>query len=80
MKIDQLRNLADLIDHEQIWARARADDHELTPDQINRYKAGVELRRMAKACEDLQLDGSTALISFALAVRYAQTQYPGIKA
>lgn len=43
----RLRELADRIDHETLWARAGMDRAGFTPEQCDRLDAGVELRRYA---------------------------------
>jgi hypothetical protein len=44
---DELRALADRIDHEQLWRWAGMDHDKMTPEQKDRYMAGVFLRRYA---------------------------------
>lgn len=47
MKPDDLRSLADRIDHEELWRRSPFDRDQMTPEQRDRLDAGVNLRRYA---------------------------------
>lgn len=44
---EELRALADRIDHEQLWRWAGMDHDKMTPEQKDRHMAGVHLRRYA---------------------------------
>lgn len=44
---EELRALADRIDHEQLWRWAGMDHDKMTPEAKDRYWAGVHLRRYA---------------------------------
>ena len=44
----KLRELADRIDHEELWRWAGMDHHKMSPEQRDRMNAGVELRRFAE--------------------------------
>ncbi|MGJ3704587.1 hypothetical protein [Variovorax sp. AFSI2.2] len=46
-KQQRLLDLADRIDHEQLWRWAGMDHHKMTPEQRDRMNAGVALRRYA---------------------------------
>lgn len=47
-KQKKLLDLADRIDHEQLWRWAGMDHHKMTPEQRDRMNAGVALRRYAR--------------------------------
>jgi hypothetical protein len=47
MSPEYLRELADMVDHEQLWRWAGMDHHKMTPEQKKRKDAGVALRRHA---------------------------------
>jgi hypothetical protein len=47
MQPDELRALADRIDHEELWRRAGMERDQMTPEQRDRLDAGVNLRRYA---------------------------------
>lgn len=47
-KQQRLLDLADRIDHEQLWRRPFFDREKMTPDQQDRLIAAVELRRYAR--------------------------------
>ena len=47
MDTEKIMQLADRIDHEQLWRRAGIDHKHFTPEQRDRYEAGVQLRRYA---------------------------------
>jgi hypothetical protein len=49
MTPEKLRELADRIDHEQLWRLAMLERPNLSADQRDRLDAGVELRRWATA-------------------------------
>jgi hypothetical protein len=55
---EKLLELADRIDHEQLWKRAAMDRQNMTDDQQARLDAGVMLRRYA----DLLTPGRWLLI------------------
>lgn len=66
-KKQQLRELADRIDHEQLWRWAGMDHGKMTAEQKDRYNAGVALRRYA----DLQEPGRWVLFPPSGAVHYS---------
>jgi hypothetical protein len=47
-KQQKLLDLADRIDHEELWRWAGMDHHKMTPEQRDRMNAGVALRRYAQ--------------------------------
>ncbi|WP_418122299.1 hypothetical protein [Variovorax sp. 160MFSha2.1] len=47
-KQQKLMELADRIDHEELWRWAGMDHHKMTPEQQDRMNAGVALRRYAR--------------------------------
>jgi hypothetical protein len=49
MKPEELRSLADRIDHEKLWRGSPLDREQLTQEQRDRLDAGVNLRRYASA-------------------------------
>lgn len=46
-KRQHLLDLADRIDHEELWRWAGMDHRKMTPEQRDRMNAGVALRRYA---------------------------------
>jgi hypothetical protein len=80
MKPEQLKELADRIDHEQLWRRSALDRDEFTQEQRDRLDAGVELRRYSSQlglANDKRKEGSEYMRGFKLERYQGGTYHSG---